>query len=320
MGIALGDMCCRFPNELDPHLPNLYDLLKSDQNEVKKITLMVLTHLILNDMIKIKDFISDIVVLIEDGQEEIKRHARFFFGELSKKSKNHIYNILPDIISRLCSEHSQDIEYDTFKKLMKYMFGFIEHNKQMENLVEKLLKRLDSAKKEHWGRLTYCLSEIKWQKSFKIVRKLLDTELRKLYLGKLGEEAVWEPFKSIMTECEKCKKGNDDKNKFEEWKRLVEENRKKGMEDVAAQQRAEQANKKGKKRKRMEDVLKDLQGSKKQKLDEENPENEEENPNSEGPPDLEAHVPEKKKKGAQPKKKKKKKGPQKKKKKKKKKK
>ena len=46
--------CCRFPNELDPHLDKLYALLKSDKNDVKKITLMVLTHLILNDMIKVR--------------------------------------------------------------------------------------------------------------------------------------------------------------------------------------------------------------------------------------------------------------------------
>ena len=85
--ISLGDMCCRFPNELDPHLGHLYKLLTSKEEDVKKITLMVLTHLILNDMIKIKDFISDIVILMEDDKEEIKRQAKFFFNELNKKSK-----------------------------------------------------------------------------------------------------------------------------------------------------------------------------------------------------------------------------------------
>eukprot|EP00493_Phyllostaurus_siculus_P024561 UN24901 len=44
--ISLGDMCCRFPNELDPHLGHLYKLLTSKEEDVKKITLMVLTHLI----------------------------------------------------------------------------------------------------------------------------------------------------------------------------------------------------------------------------------------------------------------------------------
>merc|ERR1712048_440565 len=263
MGIALGDMCCRFPNELDPHLPNLYDLLKSDQNEVKKITLMVLTHLILNDMIKIKDFISDIVVLIEDGQDEIRRHARFFFGELSKKSKNHIYNILPDIISRLCSEHSKELDFEVFKKLMKYMFGFIDRNKQMENLVDKLLKRLDAADQEHWGRLAYCLSEIKWAKSFKIVQKLLDSELKKLYIGKLGEQSVWEPFEKIIAECGKCKMDNDAKNKFDEWKTGITEARNKGKSDVEAKQRAKEANRKGKKKKRnIDEVLAEVKRAK----------------------------------------------------------
>ena len=37
---------------------------------------------------EIKEFISDIVILVEDESPEIKRHARFFFNELNKKSKN----------------------------------------------------------------------------------------------------------------------------------------------------------------------------------------------------------------------------------------
>jgi len=147
--ISLGDMCCRFPNTLDPHLKYIYELLKSNEPSVKKITLMVLTHLILNDMIKIKAFVSDIVILMEDPIDEIQRQAKFFFHELSKKNKNQIYNILPDIISRLCEEDASSVDFEKFKKLMKSMFEFKFSLKQMENLVDKLLKRLHSARRQN---------------------------------------------------------------------------------------------------------------------------------------------------------------------------
>merc|ERR1711879_961203 len=114
-----------------------------------------------------------------------------------------------------------------FKNLMKYMFGFINHNKQMENLVEKLLKRLDAAEERNWGRITWCLSEIKWSKTYKIVKKLLDTELQKLYMDKLGRDDVWEPFEKIIQECGKVKLETNDKNEFEEWKKRAEEANKK---------------------------------------------------------------------------------------------
>lgn len=207
-------------------------------------------------MIKIKEFISDIVILVEDKSPEIKRHARFFFNELNKKSKNHIYNILPDIISRLCKTNiSGDLDYDKFKKLMKYMFNFIVHNKQMENLVEKLLKRLDAAEEQNWGRITWCLAEIKWAKTYKIVKKLLDSELQKLYLDKLGKDSVWEPFEKIVQECSKVKMEQNDQNEFEEWKKRVTEFREKGADDEAAKKRAEEANKKPKRKRDMAQAL-----------------------------------------------------------------
>jgi condensin complex subunit 1 len=80
---------------------------------------------------------------IEDGDNRISDLARLFFHELSQKA-NTIYNILPDLISSLSS--SSEINGDTFKSIMKYLFSFIEKDKQTESLVEKLCHRFRTTK------------------------------------------------------------------------------------------------------------------------------------------------------------------------------
>lgn len=47
---------------------------------------MVLTHLILNDMIKIKGQISEIALCLVSSDIHIQQSAELFFLELSKKS------------------------------------------------------------------------------------------------------------------------------------------------------------------------------------------------------------------------------------------
>lgn len=86
-------MC--FSNVIDENNAELYRGL-SDRNErVKKNTLMVLTHLILNGMIKIKGQLGEMAKCLEDKDQRIADLAKLFFTELSTKD-NAIYNNLPD--------------------------------------------------------------------------------------------------------------------------------------------------------------------------------------------------------------------------------
>jgi condensin complex subunit 1 len=52
--IAIGDLSFRFPNSLEPWTAHLYKRLNDSNIHVRYNTLLVLTHLILNDMIKVK--------------------------------------------------------------------------------------------------------------------------------------------------------------------------------------------------------------------------------------------------------------------------
>ena len=57
IAIALGDLCFRHPNTLEPWTSHLYAQLKDNEPRVRKNVLMVLMHLILNDMVKVLSLI-----------------------------------------------------------------------------------------------------------------------------------------------------------------------------------------------------------------------------------------------------------------------
>ena len=46
--VALGDLAFRFPNEVEPYTPRVYACLRDPSTKVRRHTMMVLTHLILN--------------------------------------------------------------------------------------------------------------------------------------------------------------------------------------------------------------------------------------------------------------------------------
>ena len=101
--IALGDVAVSFGNVVDENSNELYKGLSDKDLRVKKNTLMVLTHLILNGMIKVKGQLGEMAKCLEDPEPRIADLAKLFFKELSTK-ENAIYNNLPDgeTLSGLC--------------------------------------------------------------------------------------------------------------------------------------------------------------------------------------------------------------------------
>lgn len=93
--VALGDVAVSFSNIIDENSNELYRGLSDRDLVVKKNTLMVLTHLILNGMIKVKGQLGEMAKCLEDEDPRIADLAKLFFSELSTKD-NAIYNNLPD--------------------------------------------------------------------------------------------------------------------------------------------------------------------------------------------------------------------------------
>ncbi|KAJ2958011.1 hypothetical protein NQZ79_g6363 [Umbelopsis isabellina] len=120
--IALGDMAVCFSTLIDENISFLYNRLADEDTLVKKNALMVLTHLILNGMIKIKGQIGEMAKCLEDPEPRIADLAKLFFSELASKD-NAIYNNLPDIISNLSNPETR-IEEEPFRKIMKFLFSF----------------------------------------------------------------------------------------------------------------------------------------------------------------------------------------------------
>uniref|UniRef100_A0A8C3M2F5 Condensin complex subunit 1 n=1 Tax=Chrysolophus pictus TaxID=9089 RepID=A0A8C3M2F5_CHRPC len=84
--IAAGDLAIRFPNQVEPWTPHLYARLRDPCQSVRQTAGVVMTHLILKDMVKVKGQVSEMAALLIDPEEAIVGVAQNFFNELSNKA------------------------------------------------------------------------------------------------------------------------------------------------------------------------------------------------------------------------------------------
>ncbi|KAJ4756213.1 Condensin complex subunit 1 [Rhynchospora pubera] len=200
--IAIGDLAVRFPNLLEPWTEFIYARLRDHSVTVRKNAILVISHLILNDMMKVKGYINEMATKIEDEDERISSLAKLFFHELSKKGSNPIYNLLPDILGRLCN---QDLPVDSFYNIMQFLIGSIKKDKQMDALVEKLCNRFSGVNDvKQWECIAYCLSQLTLtERGFK---KLIESF--KAYEHALSEDSVLNHFRSIIAKYKKFAKAD----------------------------------------------------------------------------------------------------------------
>ncbi|XVF56261.1 hypothetical protein PTKIN_Ptkin06aG0105000 [Pterospermum kingtungense] len=198
--IALGDLAVRFPNLLEPWTENMYARLRDPSVSVRKNAVLVLSHLILNDMMKVKGYINEMAVRVEDLDERISNLAKLFFHELSKKGSNPIYNLLPDILGKLSN---QDLQKESFCNIMLFLIGSIKKDKQMESLVEKLCNRFSGVTDVlQWENISYCLSQLSFTE--KGMKKLVESF--KTYEHALSEDSVMDHFRNIINKGKKFAK------------------------------------------------------------------------------------------------------------------
>ncbi|KAL5743754.1 hypothetical protein ACOSQ2_026870 [Xanthoceras sorbifolium] len=198
--IALGDLAVRFPNLLEPWTENMYARLRDPSVSVRKNAVLVLSHLILNDMMKVKGYINEMAIRVEDDNERISNLAKLFFHELSKKGSNPIYNLLPDILGKLSN---QNLKRESFCNIMQLLIGSIKKDKQMEALVEKLCNRFSGVTDiRQWEYISYCLSQLSFTE--KGMRKLMESF--KTYENALSEDFVMDHFRNIINKSKKFAK------------------------------------------------------------------------------------------------------------------
>uniref|UniRef100_A0A671LVX8 Condensin complex subunit 1 n=1 Tax=Sinocyclocheilus anshuiensis TaxID=1608454 RepID=A0A671LVX8_9TELE len=232
--VALGDLTVRFPNILEPWTPNLYARLSDESASVRLTAITVLTQLVLKDVMKVKGQVSEVAVLLLDPEPHIASLALNFFNELSAKD-NAIYNLLPDIISRL-SDPERGMKEEDFNTIMKQLFSYITKERQTESLVEKLCQRFRTAKTERqWADLAISLSLLSLcERGFKKLQECWDC-----YSDKLAEPGVYQPLLSIAAKLRRRAKPQF-KAQVEDYEKRLTAVHTKGLENVESEEREQQ--------------------------------------------------------------------------------
>ncbi|KAJ2161077.1 condensin complex non-SMC subunit Cnd1 [Coemansia sp. RSA 552] len=239
VSIALGDITVCFNNLIGENVHYLYGPLHDRDTRVKKTTLMVLTHLILNGMVKVKGQLGEIAKCLEDKDTRVADMARLFFSELSTKD-NAVYNNLPDIISSL-SMGVGAVDEESFARIMKFLFEFIrEKDRQTDNVVEKLCQRFRNTTDARQCRdIAYCMVLLPFR-SERSVRRLLDG--MPAYQDKLGDSAVYKHFCDIATKARtQTAQKTEAKTLLEEYEAKLKEARARAIGEDAPDDEGEEA-------------------------------------------------------------------------------
>ncbi|XP_041765334.1 condensin complex subunit 1 isoform X2 [Anopheles merus] len=199
--IGLSDFTFRFPNVIEPWTKHMYSTLYEQDVELRMTAVKMLSHLILHEMIRVKGQISDLALCIVDPVKDIRTITEQFFKEIANKS-NILYNVLPDIISRL-SDPNLDLEEEKYHIIMRYIIGLINKDKQIESLVEKLCLRFRVTKEvRQWRDIAFCLSLLSYNE--KTIKKL--SENIGCFKDKVQHEEIYQSFRTIISNTNKLAK------------------------------------------------------------------------------------------------------------------
>ncbi|NXX53572.1 CND1 protein, partial [Scopus umbretta] len=224
--IAAGDLAIRFPNLVEPWTSHLYARLRDPCPSVRQTAGLVMTHLILKDMVKVKGQVSEMATLLIDPEEAIMGVAQNFFSELSNKASgcsgtlgNAIYNLLPDIISRL-SDPNCGVEEESFHTIMRY---------SGESLVEKLCQRFRTARTERQYRdLSHCLTLLPL--SERGLHKLQDNF--DCFADKLQDPAVYGCFQTVLARFRRAGSKPETKALAEELEQKLSASHNRGLDSA----------------------------------------------------------------------------------------
>jgi hypothetical protein len=146
--VGFGDLVQRWPNDVEPYCQHLYRRLRDTDVRVRKNALLVLSHLVLNDLHKFKGPVPHIALSLEDDDARVRELARLFFTSLVTKmhDKRALLQVaVPDIVQYVSSiEGVTDAE---FKSILRTLLAFAgSGQRDMEGMMDKLLSRFALAK------------------------------------------------------------------------------------------------------------------------------------------------------------------------------
>ncbi|ORC88224.1 putative condensin subunit 1 [Trypanosoma theileri] len=224
--IALGDLACVHPNLLGPYLKlpttGFFKLLNDDDLRVRAVTIQVCSHLVLGEMLRIRDHLYTIIKLVADPDESIANNAMTFVQNLALKEKEKTGNLIPPLVAQL----SQSVPSEKFQLAMRSLLERVEGDKPTESLIERLCQRFESysergKKKRQMARnLAFCLGELNYSTE-RPIKKITSETCYQQYKQWLRDEVVLDYFKNIASKAKKVgqRTGSErrDKGAIEEW-------------------------------------------------------------------------------------------------------
>ncbi|CAC9473638.1 putative condensin subunit 1 [Leishmania infantum JPCM5] len=223
--IALGDLVCVHPNLLGPYLSvpttGFFKLLVDEDVRVRAVTIQVCSHLVLGEMLRIRDHLYTIVKLVADPDETIANNAVTFVQNLAMKEKEKIGNLIPPLATQL----SNAMPFDKFQLAMRTLLERVEGDKATDSLIDRLCQRFESFSERSKKKLAvarniaFCLSELNYTTE-RTIKRLTSESCYQQYRHWLRCADVYEYFKLIATKAKKQGRGGPerrDRAAVEEW-------------------------------------------------------------------------------------------------------
>ncbi|XP_072757251.1 condensin complex subunit 1 [Anoplolepis gracilipes] len=172
MLIGMSDLATRFPNQVEPWSKHIYGRLQDEDVNVRRTCVRMLSNLIMREMIRVKGQVSELALCIIDEDKQIQQDTKEFFNQLAQKG-NALYNIVPDILSRL-ADPELNLDEKQFQETIRYILGLMQKERQIDTIIDKICARFKLATTERqWRDLSYCLSLLQF--SGKSIRRLIES-------------------------------------------------------------------------------------------------------------------------------------------------
>ncbi|GET87352.1 condensin subunit 1, putative [Leishmania tarentolae] len=223
--VALGDLVCVHPNLLGPYLSvpstGFFKLLVDEDVRVRAVTIQVCSHLVLGEMLRIRDHLYTIVKLVADPDETIANNAVTFVQNLAMKEKEKTGNLIPPLATQL----SNLMPFDRFQLAMRSLLERVEGDKPTDSLIDRLCQRFESFSERSKKKLAiarniaFCLSELNYTTE-RAIKRLTSESCYQQYRHWLRCADVYEYFKLIATKAKKQVRGGQerrDRAAIEEW-------------------------------------------------------------------------------------------------------
>ncbi|XP_076630904.1 CAP-D2 condensin subunit [Colletes latitarsis] len=196
--IGVSDLTSRFPNQVEPWMKHIYNRLRDTDTNVRSTCVHVLSSLIMRDMVRVRGQISELALCIVDKDTQIRQDAKQFFKALSQKT-NALYNVMPDILSRL-TDPNLDIGESDFQEIIKYILSLLQKEKQVDAIIDKICTRFQLATTERqWRDFSYCLSLLQFGP--KSIHRL--TESLPLLKEKIHHKHVQKALQTVIEQSKK---------------------------------------------------------------------------------------------------------------------